>query len=65
MTAAVLRTALAPAEEAIGAIARGEMVVVVDSPDWENEGGLVLAAESVPYLATSKPNRTRTPVSDH
>jgi 3,4-dihydroxy 2-butanone 4-phosphate synthase / GTP cyclohydrolase II len=38
---------LAPIEAAVTAIARGEMVVVVDSPDRENEGDLVMAAEKV------------------
>ncbi len=35
----------APAEEAIGAIARGEMIIVVDDENRENEGDLVVAAE--------------------
>lgn len=34
-------------EEAIAAIRRGEMIVVVDDPDRENEGDLVMAAEWV------------------
>ena len=34
-------------EEAIGAIGRGEMVVVVDDPGRENEGDLVMAAAKV------------------
>ena len=34
-------------EEAIAAIRRGEMVIVVDDEDRENEGDLVLAAEKV------------------
>jgi 3,4-dihydroxy 2-butanone 4-phosphate synthase/GTP cyclohydrolase II len=41
------RDGLAPIEAAVAAIARGEMVVVVDSPDRENEGDLVMAAEKV------------------
>lgn len=45
------RTKAAPlldsVEEAIAAIARGEMVVVVDDEDRENEGDLVMAAEKV------------------
>jgi 3,4-dihydroxy 2-butanone 4-phosphate synthase / GTP cyclohydrolase II len=41
------RLGLAPIEAAVAAIARGEMVVVVDSPDRENEGDLVMAAEKV------------------
>lgn len=36
---------LATVEEAAAAISRGEMVVVIDSPDRENEGDLVMAAE--------------------
>jgi 3,4-dihydroxy 2-butanone 4-phosphate synthase/GTP cyclohydrolase II len=39
--------ALATVEDAVAAIGRGEMVVVVDSPDRENEGDLVMAAEKV------------------
>jgi 3,4-dihydroxy 2-butanone 4-phosphate synthase/GTP cyclohydrolase II len=39
--------ALDPIEDAIAAIRRGEMVVVVDSADRENEGDLVMAAEHV------------------
>ncbi|HXY93167.1 MAG TPA: bifunctional 3,4-dihydroxy-2-butanone-4-phosphate synthase/GTP cyclohydrolase II [Acidimicrobiia bacterium] len=34
-------------EEAIEAIARGEMVIVVDSVDRENEGDLIVAAEKM------------------
>jgi 3,4-dihydroxy 2-butanone 4-phosphate synthase / GTP cyclohydrolase II len=41
------RLGLAPIDAAVAAIARGEMVVVVDSPDRENEGDLVMAAEKV------------------
>jgi 3,4-dihydroxy 2-butanone 4-phosphate synthase / GTP cyclohydrolase II len=37
----------APIEEAIAAIGRGEMVVVVDDADRENEGDLILAADAV------------------
>lgn len=48
---------LATVEAAIAAIAAGEMVVVVDSPDRENEGDLVMAAqhvtpEAVNFMAT-------------
>ncbi len=44
-------------EEAVAAVARGEMVVVVDSKERENEGDLVMAAElvspeSVNFMAT-------------
>ncbi|GBD85675.1 riboflavin biosynthesis protein RibBA [bacterium BMS3Abin02] len=35
----------APIEDAVGAISRGEFVVVVDDEDRENEGDLILAAE--------------------
>ena len=38
--------ALASIPEAVAAIARGEMVVVVDDADRENEGDLVMAAEA-------------------
>jgi 3,4-dihydroxy 2-butanone 4-phosphate synthase/GTP cyclohydrolase II len=41
------RDGLAPIEAAVAAIGRGAMVVVVDSPDRENEGDLVMAAEKV------------------
>ncbi|MGI9118907.1 MAG: bifunctional 3,4-dihydroxy-2-butanone-4-phosphate synthase/GTP cyclohydrolase II [Acidimicrobiales bacterium] len=36
---------LAPIDDAVAAIARGEIVVVVDDEDRENEGDLVMAAE--------------------
>lgn len=36
---------LAPIEDIIAAIARGEMVVIVDDEDRENEGDLIMAAE--------------------
>lgn len=36
-----------PVEDAIAAIARGEMVVVADDEDRENEGDLILAADAV------------------
>ena len=38
-------TRLAPIEDAIAAIGRGEIVVVVDDEDRENEGDLIMAAE--------------------
>jgi 3,4-dihydroxy 2-butanone 4-phosphate synthase/GTP cyclohydrolase II len=38
-------TGLAPIEDAIAAIGRGEIVVVVDDEDRENEGDLIMAAE--------------------
>jgi 3,4-dihydroxy 2-butanone 4-phosphate synthase/GTP cyclohydrolase II len=37
--------AFAPIEDAIAAIGRGEIVVVVDDEDRENEGDLIMAAE--------------------
>ena len=37
----------APVEEAIAAMGRGDMVLVVDDEDRENEGDLTMAAESV------------------
>src|SRR5204863_92767 len=37
---------LARVEDAIAAIGRGEMVVVVDDEDRENEGDLIMAAEA-------------------
>ena len=47
----------APVEEAIAEIRAGRMVVVVDSPDRENEGDLVMAAqhvtpEAINFMAT-------------
>ena len=36
---------LAKIEEAVAAIGRGEIVVVVDDEDRENEGDLIMAAE--------------------
>jgi 3,4-dihydroxy 2-butanone 4-phosphate synthase/GTP cyclohydrolase II len=38
-------TGLAPIEDAIAAIGRGEIVVVVDDEDRENEGDLIMAGE--------------------
>jgi 3,4-dihydroxy 2-butanone 4-phosphate synthase/GTP cyclohydrolase II len=35
----------APVEEAVAAVSRGEIVVVVDDEDRENEGDLIMAAE--------------------
>src|SRR3982751_4788997 len=35
----------APVEKAIAAIGRGEIVIVVDDEDRENEGDLIMAAE--------------------
>ncbi len=39
-------SAFAPIEDAVAAIARGEIVVVVDDEDRENEGDLIMAAEA-------------------
>ena len=36
---------LAPIETAVAAVARGELVVVIDDADRENEGDLIMAAE--------------------
>src|SRR5918994_7035672 len=38
---------LSPVEDAVAAIGRGEMVIVVDDEDRENEGDLTIAAEKV------------------
>jgi 3,4-dihydroxy 2-butanone 4-phosphate synthase/GTP cyclohydrolase II len=40
-------------ENALGAIARGEMVVVVDDTSRENEGDLIMAAEKATSAATA------------
>ncbi|CAN5541258.1 MAG: bifunctional 3,4-dihydroxy-2-butanone-4-phosphate synthase/GTP cyclohydrolase II [Iamia sp.] len=40
-------THFAPIEDAVAAIGRGEIVVVVDDEDRENEGDLIMAAEAV------------------
>ena len=37
----------APIEEVVAAIARGEMVIMVDDKDRENEGDLIVAAEAI------------------
>jgi 3,4-dihydroxy 2-butanone 4-phosphate synthase/GTP cyclohydrolase II len=39
-------TPFAPIEDAVAAIGRGEIVVVVDDEDRENEGDLIMAAEA-------------------
>src|SRR2546430_2535664 len=44
---AQLGSAFAPIEDALAAIARGELVVVVDDADRENEGDVIMAAELV------------------
>ena len=38
---------LASIEDAIAAVRRGEIVVVLDDEDRENEGDLIMAAEHV------------------
>ena len=48
---------LSPIDEAVAAIAAGEMVIVVDDEDRENEGDLVIAAEhatsaAINFMAT-------------
>ena len=50
-------TSLEPAERAIAAIKRGEMIIVVDDENRENEGDLVIAAqfcnpEHINFMAT-------------
>ncbi len=40
-------TPIAPIEDAIAAIAAGQMVILVDDEDRENEGDLVIAADAV------------------
>ena len=47
MTAGHRSSRFAPIEEAVDAIGRGEIVVVVDDEDRENEGDLIMAAEHV------------------
>lgn len=44
---------LQEAEEAIAAIARGELIVVVDDEDRENEGDLIVAAEHADAAAVN------------
>jgi len=41
------RSPFAPVEDAVASIARGEMIVVVDDEDRENEGDLTMAASKV------------------
>jgi 3,4-dihydroxy 2-butanone 4-phosphate synthase/GTP cyclohydrolase II len=41
------RSPFAPIEDAVAAIARGEMIIVVDDEDRENEGDLTIAASKV------------------
>jgi 3,4-dihydroxy 2-butanone 4-phosphate synthase/GTP cyclohydrolase II len=42
-----MSTTFAPIPEAIAAVGRGEIVVVVDDADRENEGDLIMAADAV------------------
>lgn len=46
-------TAIERVERALGAIARGEMVILTDDEDRENEGDLVMAAERVTPAAVN------------
>jgi 3,4-dihydroxy 2-butanone 4-phosphate synthase/GTP cyclohydrolase II len=41
------KSPFAPIDDAIAAIARGEMIIVVDDEDRENEGDLTIAAERI------------------
>ena len=40
-------------DEALTALSRGEMIIVVDNEDRENEGDLILAAEHATSAATA------------
>jgi 3,4-dihydroxy 2-butanone 4-phosphate synthase/GTP cyclohydrolase II len=60
-------SALAPVEEVIEAIRRGEMVVLVDGPDWASEGDVVMAGERVDarainFMATHARGLVRMPM---
>ena len=48
--------ALDPIEDAIEAIGRGEIVIVVDDEDRENEGDLIMAAEFATCLLYTSPS---------
>ena len=50
---------LAKIEDAIAAIGRGEIVVVVDDEDRENEGDLIMAAESATPRRSPSSSSTR------
>lgn len=41
-------------DEALTALSRGEMIIVVDNEDRENEGDLILAAEHATSAATAE-----------
>jgi len=54
------RSPFASIEEAIDAIRRGRMVIVVDDEDRENEGDLTMAAEMIRQrLSTSWPHTAK------
>lgn len=54
------RAAFRPVEEAIAAIGRGELIIVVDDEDRENEGDLIGAAERVtPEMVNTMAKRAR------
>lgn len=42
-----MRRGLSSVEAAVAALARGEMIVLIDAPERENEGDLVIAADAV------------------
>jgi 3,4-dihydroxy 2-butanone 4-phosphate synthase/GTP cyclohydrolase II len=46
-TGARKKSAFAPIDQAVDAVRRGEMIIVVDDEDRENEGDLTIAAEKV------------------
>lgn len=41
-----MSAALSPVEDAIASLRRGEMIVLIDAPERENEGDLVMAADA-------------------
>jgi 3,4-dihydroxy 2-butanone 4-phosphate synthase/GTP cyclohydrolase II len=47
------KSVFAPIEEAIDAVRRGEMIIVVDDEDRENEGDLTIAAEKITPAAVN------------
>ena len=59
MTASRRSSHLAAVEDAVAAIGRGEIVVVVDDEDRENEGDLIMAAE----FATAPPRASPPPTA--
>ena len=46
-TKSEIREGFATIPDAVAAVARGDIVVVVDDEDRENEGDLIMAAEAV------------------